>query len=119
VLKNSNDVEHVRETENFYKQPVLKFSSLNPSDGISFSINKPQFKIGKKATIVDGAISFNNAISRVHCQVEYKNNKFYIVDLNSANGTYLNKHKLDSNKLYELKNKDNIRLANSDFIVEF
>jgi hypothetical protein len=26
---------------------------------------------------------------------------------------------LDSNKLYELKNKDNIRLANSDFIVEF
>ena len=40
-----------------------------------------------------------------------------ITDLQSANGTYVNKAKLQPNQSTPIKNGDVIRLANSDFQV--
>lgn len=35
-------------------------------------------------------------VSRRHCSISYVNDQFKIVDLNSANGTYVNSRKIDS-----------------------
>lgn len=103
-----------------FKQPTLYFSSINNmSEDIHFEINSGEYVIGKNPAKVNGVISFNKAISRVHCKINYLNNLYFITDLGSANGTFVNKTRLAANQPHQIKNGDSIRLANSDFVVEF
>ncbi|MFN3477741.1 MAG: FHA domain-containing protein [bacterium] len=50
-------------------------------------------------------------ISRLHCQIFFKDDKWYIRDMDSTNNTFLNGNKLESAKEYELKEGDIINLA--------
>lgn len=97
-------------------QPQMRLSSINSSDNISFNINKPDFVIGKNAAAVDGAISFNKAISRVHCKIIY-NGRYLVIDLGSANGTYINNIRLLVNNPAAINNGDTLKLANCEFYV--
>lgn len=99
------------------KITLMKLVSLNAPVNVVVEITKDEFVIGKKAGIVDGVVSFNNMISRSHCKISYLNNKYTITDLQSANGTYVNRLRLPPNKPFVIKNGDIVRLANSDFQV--
>ena len=89
--------------------------AMNAPTRVEISITKSDFVIGKGSNGTDAIISFNNAISRKHCKITEQNRQYFITDLQSANGTYLNREKLLPNQPYPLKNGDIIRLANSDF----
>lgn len=102
-----------------FKQPSLHFYSLNEPVDINFNIDVPEFIIGKNPAQVNGVISFNKAISRVHCKISYQNKSYFITDLGSANGTYVNKSRLAAQHPQKIKSGDTIRLANSDFKIEF
>lgn len=102
-----------------FKQPTLYFSSINTPVDVNFEINSNEYVIGKNPEKVNGVISFNKAISRVHCKISYKNNTYFITDLGSANGTFVNKNRLVANQPTQIKSGDTIRLANSDFVVRF
>lgn len=102
-----------------FKQPTLYFSSINTPVDVNFEINSTEYVIGKNPEKVNGVISFNKAISRVHCKISYKNNTYFITDLGSANGTFINKSRLVANQPAQIKSGDTIRLANSDFVVKF
>lgn len=99
-------------------QPALRFYSVNTPEAIDFRINAKEFIIGKNPTAVNGAITFNKAISRVHCKIIYQQNSYFIVDLGSANGTYVNKMRISPQQPCRIKNGDNIKLANSEFMVQ-
>lgn len=94
---------------------IIKLVSINSLVHTEIIINKNEFILGKKQELVDGAISYNKMISRVHCKIIKDNHKLMIMDLNSSNGTYVNQIKLQPQKLYSVKNGDYIRLANSNF----
>lgn len=96
----------------------LHIIALNAPQHFELFINKPQFVIGKKASAVDGCIPFNNMISRIHCRIDKYDNSFTITDLGSANGTFVNKKRIETNRPYPIKDSDIIRLANSDFQVK-
>lgn len=99
-------------------QPEMVLKAQNAPIRLLFHINKPEFVIGKNTTTVDGAITFNKAVSRVHCKIIYSNCQYSIVDLGSANGTFVNKTRTIPNSPHPLNHGDIIRLANSDFSVE-
>ncbi|HHX36701.1 MAG TPA: FHA domain-containing protein [Clostridiaceae bacterium] len=99
-------------------QPVLRFASLNAPLPINFNVNKPEFVIGSNVNVVDGPITFNKAISRVHCKFEYVDQSYYLVDLGSANGTFINKLRIPPSQRHPVKNGDVVRLANSDFMIQ-
>lgn len=98
-------------------QGSMKLVAMNAPSRIEIQITKDEFVIGKKAEIVDGVVSFNKMISRSHCKIIRRNNQHAVVDLQSANGTYVNKTRLQPNKPCIIKNGDIVRLANSDFQV--
>lgn len=100
------------------KQYELVLSALKSPMPVRFVVNTPEFLLGKNPAMVDGAISFNNAISKVHCKIVHDNGNYYVQDMGSANGTYVNKNKIPPNQLFPIKNGDVIRLANSDFMVQ-
>lgn len=119
-----SDFDREKDTGNsnkhvIFKQPSLHFYSLNAPVDINFNIDVPEFIIGKNPAQVNGVISFNKAISRVHCKISYQNNSYFITDLGSANGTYVNKSRLAAQHPQKIKSGDTIRLANSDFKIEF
>lgn len=78
-------------------------------------IDKPVFRIGKEKSYVDYFISDNTAISRSHANVVTKDGKYYIVDTNSTNHTYINNTMLQSNVETELTHGTRIKLANEEF----
>ena len=94
----------------------MKLVALNAPTRVEIQITKPDFTIGKKETN-DGIISFNKMISRYHCKVTNNGQQYSIIDLQSANGTFVNGVKLQPNIPSPVKNGDVVRLANSDFQV--
>ena len=46
--------------------------------------------IGRKADVCDIAIDYEKSISSKHCEISVSGGKFYVTDLQSSNGTFLN-----------------------------
>ncbi len=112
-LKGKGSVSRTR-TENSSVRNV-RIVSLNAPARVEIRITKDEFILGKKADKVDGVLSFNDKISRVHCKINRKDDQFFITDLHSANGTYVNRMRLQPEQPNPIKNGDVVRLANSDF----
>lgn len=119
--RNTNSGQsHIDQTDvNERKQSsgLLRIIAMNAPTRIEITVTKDSFIIGKKAELCDGVIDFNKMISRSHCRINRKGNQYTITDLQSANGTYVNKIRLQPNQPYPINNGDIIRLANSDFQV--
>lgn len=73
------------------------------------------FFIGKLKTHVDSAIE-NSTISRYHAKIEQKQEQYYITDLNSTNGTYVNHVRIDQNKPILIKKDDVISFSNISYL---
>ena len=84
---------------------------------VEIQITKDSFVLGKKTGMVDGVISFNDKISRVHCRIDRQGDRYTVTDLQSSNGTYVNGKRLQTQQPYVIHNGDVIRMANSDFQV--
>ena len=96
---------------------LLRIIAMNAPTRVEITVTKDEFVIGKKAELCDGVIGFNKMISRSHCRITRRGSQYTITDLQSANGTYVNRVRLQPNQPYPIKNGDVVRLANSDFQV--
>lgn len=79
-------------------------------------ITGESFLIGKKRDVVDGYVN-HPTISRIHARIERREQEYYLVDLNSTNGTYLNQRLLEMNETVPLKVGDSVRFADVEYIV--
>lgn len=78
-------------------------------------INKPVFRIGKEKSYVDYFVSDNTAVSRSHANIVTRDSKYYVMDTNSTNHTYVNGKMIQSNVEVELEHGDKLRFGNEDF----
>lgn len=79
-------------------------------------INKPVFRIGKERSYADYFVSNNNAVSRSHADIITRGQKYYVIDLNSKNKTYVNGQPIPIQQEIEISNGDCLRLANEEFV---
>lgn len=79
------------------------------------SINKPVFRIGKERSYSDYFVANNDKVSRSHADIITRSGRYYIVDLNSKNGTYINDVPVPVQQEVEIHFGDRIRLANDEF----
>lgn len=100
-------------------QPTMTISAINSPVQLILTISSPEYLIGKNPEMVNGAVMHNPAISRMHCKVTYNAGRYYLTDLGSANGTWLNQQKVERQQTVEMHSGDYLKLANSDFIVTF
>lgn len=73
------------------------------------------FILGKSPQEADYCLK-QSVISRCHAKITKKEDRYYIEDMASTNGTYLNEKRLKSGILYEIHERDCIRLADIEFI---
>ena len=112
VLREEKKAEKIEKVEKTYYS--VKMIALNAPGEVMLHVDKNQYVIGRSENTADGVLSFNKMIGRAHCKVIKENGAVYIEDLNSANGTYLNRIKLAPQKRCKVENGDIIRLANTE-----
>lgn len=76
-----------------------------------------EFLVGKNSEQVSGVI-LAEGISRLHAKVTFRDGKYFIEDLNSTNGTFLNDMPLEYHQPCELKINDRIRFGIEEYTFE-
>lgn len=79
-------------------------------------IDKPVFRIGKEKISTDYFVNNNGAVSRNHADIVFRNRKYYVMDLNSKNRTYINDCEIPAHQETEICNGDRLKLADEEFI---
>lgn len=79
------------------------------------SVNKPSFRIGKEKAYSDYFVSDNSAVSRSHADIITRDRRYYIIDLNSTNKTYIDGRAIPVENEVEIFSGTELRLANEDF----
>lgn len=78
------------------------------------SLTKSNFIVGRLSNYVDYLID-DNAIGRTHAEILCREGQYFVKDLNSKNGTFINEMKLNSNKEYIIKNGDKVKFAKIEY----
>lgn len=100
-------------SESNTKTPTL----LRKKTGETARVEKDQFKLGRSEQRADFCIRNNRGISNIHAAIIRENNRYYLKDNHSTNGTYVEGEKiLDSTTLVPLHNGTVIQLYDEDFI---
>ncbi|MCD7981738.1 MAG: FHA domain-containing protein [Clostridiales bacterium] len=95
----------------------MRLEALNAPERVVLYVNKNPYVIGKNPAAVDGVLSFNKMISRVHCRIIRTGAEYRVEDLGSANGTWVNRVRVQRNQGLLIRNGDILRLADTDFRV--
>lgn len=89
---------------------------IREKTGEKISVDKPSFRIGKEKKYSDYFVSDNNAVSRSHADIITRQKRYFIIDLNSTNKTYLDGRAIPIEKEVEIFSDTKLRLANEDFV---
>lgn len=95
----------------------LPITLCSADNKVSFPINKDDYSIGKNPDKVDGVIVDNPIVSRIHCRIFRRGSRYFIMDADSANGTFVDNRRLMPNEEVEINTDSKIRIANMEFIV--
>ena len=99
-------------------QPVnYHFASLTRQvTGEKIELGKPSFVLGKNPEKSDYAVADNTNISRAHAVITMRNGRYYVMDQNSTNGTFINGRIIKAGQETEILPGDCLMLANEEFI---
>jgi hypothetical protein len=98
------------------KPGVTVLSSANRLEYEDIPIDKDEVLIGRLEGQVDH-ICTNPAIGKVHAQITKRGeDAYFIKDLNSVNGTFINCLRIVCNTDYRIREGDQINLANNEYI---
>ena len=99
-------------------QPVnYHFASLTRQvTGEKIELGKPSFVLGKNPEKSDYAVAGNTNISRVHAVITMRNGRYYVMDQNSTNGTFINGRIIKAGQETEILPGDCLMLANEEFL---
>lgn len=96
---------------------TITLRSINLEEQLAITPNTFPCVIGNSRKSSDFLVN-NPVISRVHMRVLEETAGYYVEDLNSTNGTFVNDVRLIPHQPKEIVLGDKITLANVDFIVE-
>ena len=95
-------------------QPVLVVEG-GPSSDTEIPLSKPNVTMGRQSG--NDVVAPEAGVSRQHAEIVQKEGSFYVHDLASTNGTFVNTKKIDNE--YLLKDGDRIRLGAGKIIYVF
>ncbi len=94
--------------------PVPLYPTLTAWDGRVIELKRFPFVLGKMRDRVDELIE-SEGISRLHAMIKETDGRYYLSDLNSLNGTFINGDMIGANAMAEISDGDVISLADISF----
>lgn len=113
----NNQIKILQYSGETTKQQAIIIECKDGIHHMHVKIEQNSFILGKGNIIKGWDLRFNPAISKVHAQIINKDGKYYIEDLNSTNGTYVNGKLLRIGETKLLNYGDRILLADTRFEV--
>ena len=98
--------------------PVIYPSLFRVLNEEVISVNKPVFRLGKERSYVDYFVTNNNAVSRSHADIITRGDKYFVIDLNSKNHTYINDQMIAVHCETEIRDGDRLKLGNEEFVFQ-
>jgi pSer/pThr/pTyr-binding forkhead associated (FHA) protein len=97
----------------------LELFHVQTSTSFALPTNSAVIRIGKANEKINPDIDVSSLpdadiVSRLHAEIQIEGNNYYIEDLGSSNGTYLNNTKLEPRTRYPLNLGDKINLAQEE-----
>jgi len=83
---------------------------VDPKSSFKIALSQ-EVLIGRETGILD------SGVSKRHCVVKYSGNQFFVADINSRNGTFLNNKRLEPNRWNPLSAGDRLCVGGVDFEV--
>ncbi len=93
------------------------FLKCRDSDYPDFEVLHENFLIGKKKDSVDGCLPAPT-ISRLHARITYNGTCYFLEDLNSTNGTWVDQMQLNPYELFMLKDGMRVAFASVEYEVQ-
>lgn len=78
-------------------------------------IDKDRFIIGRLGSMVDHVIS-DGTIGKLHAEIKSRDGDYYLTDLNSKNGTYINGERIASNKEHQINGSCRIKFSEYEYL---
>ncbi|MBO4375607.1 MAG: FHA domain-containing protein [Lachnospiraceae bacterium] len=117
--------DHMEETEDEEKTTLLSplagsvtvpyLSGNEMGRSVCISIDTSPFIVGKKGDRVNGELK-NSSVSRIHASIREANGRFFLSDMNSTNGTFINGRRLEPNETVALEDGDSVGFAGTVLI---
>lgn len=111
--------EHIGQTTILCENEELKklcFISMEPHLRGNILLYEEALYIGKMKSKVDVQIDLP-VVSRVHAKIWKEDGVFYVMDLNSMNGTFLNGERLEANEKREIRPSDEVAFATASYYI--
>ena len=100
---------------NSFDEIIGKLNYNGRHEEQDFFITKDSFLTGTREDSVDGMLH-SKAVSRIHAKIRKQGTEYFIEDLNSKNGTWLNGEVLNYKTSYPLKKNDKICFADEEYV---
>lgn len=91
--------------------------SLNPEEYVNILLYREETRIGKEGRQADVCID-RDVISRVHAKILRREEEYFLMDLDSTNGTYINGKRLGGDGMEKLQQGDRISFADLEYIFQ-
>ena len=117
VLSNKNNVKAESEPGESGIVKQLYIKRILTEEKVA--IKKPEFKIGKERVKTDFTITSNSAISREHLTVITHNERYFVIDQNTTNGTFVDGVEITPYTEVEIFPETHLRLADEEFVFFF
>ena len=114
--KDSTDVKY-GETVFFdvkKQKAEYKLYALDKKNKKHIELTQFPFTIGKMAGCVDCVLA-DDSISRLHARIEKQDEKIFLTDMNSTNGTYKNGLRMEPSETIEIEPGDEIRFGKLNY----
>lgn len=97
------------------KEPLGKLTYQGVHQCSDIRLEGESFLLGKNQNQVNGVISAEG-VSRLHARITKREQKYFIEDLNSTNGTYINDMPLEYRQPKEIYPGDRIRFGAEEYV---
>jgi len=115
--KEPSEIAPEHEVSGGLADGALELTSFGRDQKLKFLIDRKNFIIGRSSEFADGIITDDRSVGRLHCRITNSEGKYYLEDMGSVNGTFINEKRLPVNVPVSIKNQDTIRLADLTFRV--
>lgn len=97
---------------------LIYLKGVNTPGEVVFQIGQEEFTIGSDRNQVDGVIDSADQISPVHARILWDENGFYVMDMDSAGGTFVNDRRIDPMTKVKIGFGSVLRFSEYTFSVE-
>ncbi|MDO4616005.1 MAG: FHA domain-containing protein [Lachnospiraceae bacterium] len=97
---------------------LIYLKGINTPGEIVFQVGQEKFVIGSDRSQVDGFIDDEDRVSAVHAELSWDEEGFYVMDMDSVSGTYVNDQRIDPMTKVKIGFGSILRFADYTFNVE-